>query len=90
MSRADVAERLGVSVACLEAWAHRGRPKLPYIRVGRLAKYSAEDVEAFIAVHRGSSAAEIAALTSDVGISSPPQRPANVATARRKHDKKIA
>jgi excisionase family DNA binding protein len=61
LSRAEAAERLGVKVSCLEAWAHRGTPELPYSKIGGLAKYKTEDIDAFIERHRGTSAREIAA-----------------------------
>jgi predicted site-specific integrase-resolvase len=64
LSRAEAAERLGVSIACLERWAHVGRPKLEYVRVGRLAKYTPESISRFLTERSATSAAEHAAIAS--------------------------
>jgi excisionase family DNA binding protein len=61
LSRAEVAEMLGVEVSTLEAWANRGKPALRYFKIGRLAKYRLDDVEKFVESRCGTSATEIAA-----------------------------
>jgi len=51
LSRKEAAMYLGLSVWTLAAWASDGNTDLPFIKVGRLAKYRLEDLEAFIARH---------------------------------------
>ncbi len=48
LSRADAAAFLGVSKGTLEVWASTRRYNLPFVKVGRLAKYRMVDLEAFI------------------------------------------
>jgi len=58
LSRAEAARYLGVSVSTLATWACTGRYNLPYVRLGRLAKYRAEDLDAFISnsvIERGAA-----------------------------------
>ncbi len=43
----DVAERLGVSTATLATWRCTKRYPLTYVKVGRLVRYRAADVDAF-------------------------------------------
>lgn len=43
----DVADRLGVSPTTLATWRCTQRYPLAYIKVGRLVRYRAGDVEAF-------------------------------------------
>jgi predicted site-specific integrase-resolvase len=43
-----VSEILGVKVSTLSYWRCTGRYNLPYVKVGRLAMYRPEDVNAFI------------------------------------------
>ena len=43
----DVAERLGVSTTTLATWRCTKRYPLAYVKVGRLVRYRAGDVEAF-------------------------------------------
>jgi len=50
---------LGVKRQTLDSWATKGAPALPYIRVGRLAKYRRSDIENFIESRRGVSATQI-------------------------------
>jgi excisionase family DNA binding protein len=64
LSRAEAAERLGVSKAALEAWAHRGKPALPYIKCGGAARYRESDIENFMASRTATSAAQHAAATA--------------------------
>lgn len=45
----DVATLLQVSVETLNVWRCTKRYNLPYIKAGRLVRYRAEDVGAFIA-----------------------------------------
>ena len=44
----QVARKLGVSVETLNVWRATKRYNLPYVKVGRLVRYRATDVEAFI------------------------------------------
>ncbi len=48
LSRTQAAEFLGVSKGTLEIWASTGRYELPFVKVGRLAKYRLSDLENFI------------------------------------------
>jgi excisionase family DNA binding protein len=57
LPRSEAAKFLGVSKACLEKWAHFGRPKLPYIRVGGAVRYRRFDLENFLALRTATSAA---------------------------------
>jgi excisionase family DNA binding protein len=52
MSRAEAASYLGVTVQTLAIWACTGRYSLPYIKIGRLVKYSKSDLDAFIEKRR--------------------------------------
>jgi len=65
LSRAEAAERLGVSKAALEAWAHRGKPELPYIKCGGAVRYKESDIENFLATRTATSAAEHSARAKD-------------------------
>jgi excisionase family DNA binding protein len=53
----NVAIRLGVSRATLQAWRCTRRVNLPFIKVGRLVRYRQEDIDAFIAAHTESQMA---------------------------------
>lgn len=44
----QVAEHLGVSVETLNVWRATKRYDLPYVKAGRLVRYRAEDLEAFV------------------------------------------
>lgn len=44
----QVAWKLGVSVETLNVWRATRRYNLPYVKAGRLVRYRAKDVEAFI------------------------------------------
>lgn len=48
LSRKEAANYLGVAPQTLAIWACTKRHTLPYIRVGRLAKYRKSDLDAFI------------------------------------------
>jgi excisionase family DNA binding protein len=51
LSRAEVAELLGVAEVTLAQWAHLGIGPA-YFRVGRLARYRKEDIESWMAGRR--------------------------------------
>lgn len=61
LSRAEAATYLGVRDQTLAAWAHTGKHDLPYVRVGRLAKYRQTDLDAWLARRTRTSAAAFAA-----------------------------
>ena len=48
LSAKETAEILGVTEATLATWRCLCRYNLPWIKVGRLCKYSREDLERFI------------------------------------------
>jgi hypothetical protein len=48
LSRSDAAKYLGVTASALAAWACNKRYHLPFVKVGLLAKYRMEDLDAFI------------------------------------------
>lgn len=48
LSREEAAEILGVTVQTLAHWASTRRVALPFIRVGKYAKYRSADLQAFI------------------------------------------
>ncbi len=47
LTPAQVADRLGVSVATLATWRCTKRYPLAYVKVGRLVRYRISDVDAF-------------------------------------------
>ena len=49
MSRNQAAVYLGVAEITLAIWCSKSRFKLPVYKIGRLAKYKASDLDAFIA-----------------------------------------
>ncbi len=49
LTRTEAAAYLGVAKGTLDVWATNKRYNLPYIKIGRLAKYRQSDLEAFIA-----------------------------------------
>jgi len=49
MTPAEVANYLGVTTETLNVWRCTKRYNLAYVKAGRLVRYRAEDVEAFIA-----------------------------------------
>lgn len=48
LSPSKVAELLGLSVETLSTWRATNRYALPYVKAGRLVRYRAADVQAFI------------------------------------------
>ena len=48
MTPEEVAEYLGLEVETLNVWRCTKRYNLPYTKIGRLVRYRAEDVEAFV------------------------------------------
>lgn len=48
LTRKEAAEYLGVTVRTLSVWACVKRYNLPYVKIGRLAKYRRADLDAFI------------------------------------------
>ncbi|MES9850923.1 MAG: helix-turn-helix domain-containing protein [Candidatus Thiodiazotropha sp. L084R] len=52
----DVAEILSVTTHTLAVWRCEGRYSLPYIKTGRLVRYRADDVMAFIEARTQQSA----------------------------------
>lgn len=49
ISRTEAAEYLGIKPQTLAVWATTKRYNLPYVKVGRLVKYSRESLDGFIA-----------------------------------------
>ena len=49
MSPEQVAEYLGLEIETLNVWRCTKRYNLPYTKIGRLVRYRADDVEAFVA-----------------------------------------
>ncbi len=47
-TRREAANYLGVGESTLAVWACVGRYDLPYVKIGRLAKYRKADLDAFI------------------------------------------
>ena len=52
LSPAEAATRLGVQVQTLAVWRTSGRYCLPFIRCGRLIRYKAEDLDAWLESRR--------------------------------------
>lgn len=48
LSREEAADFLGVSKGTLEVWASTKRYPLPFVKIGRLAKYRLSDLLKFI------------------------------------------
>lgn len=49
LTTAQAAGRLGLKSSTLEAWRFEHRKGLPFVRIGRLCKYSERSIEAYIA-----------------------------------------
>lgn len=49
LTRREAAQFLKVETSTLAAWASRGSPALPFVKVGRLPRYRRSDLEKFIA-----------------------------------------
>lgn len=45
----EAAEYLDVKVSTLRIWRYAGRYDLPFVKIGRLVRYRAEDLEKWIA-----------------------------------------
>lgn len=58
LSRSEAAQLLGVTPHTLAVWASSGRYQLPYVKVGRAAKYNLADLQAFIAANTVTSTSE--------------------------------
>lgn len=52
----EAAAFLKVQPATLATWRVRGRPNLPFVRVGRCVRYRQQDISAFIEDHLYQSA----------------------------------
>lgn len=48
LTRKEAADYLGVTKGTLEVWASTGRYNLPFVKIGRLAKYRLGDLDGFI------------------------------------------
>jgi excisionase family DNA binding protein len=48
LNRQEAADYLGVTKGTLEVWASTGRYNLPFVKIGRLAKYRFGDLLDFI------------------------------------------
>lgn len=57
----EAAALLKVQPATLATWRVRGRPHLPFVRVGRCVRYRPQDIGAFIEGHLHRSAGEVPA-----------------------------
>ena len=60
LSRKEAANFLGVTPETLAVWACLNRYDLPFIKVGRLAKYRKADLEAWLASRTVNAPAEAA------------------------------
>lgn len=49
LTRREAAAFLKVETGTLAAWASRGTPKLPFIKIGSLPRYRRSDLEKFLA-----------------------------------------
>ena len=58
LNEAEAAAQLSIKPATLAAWRVKGRPHLPFVRVGRCVRYRLKDIEAFIDSHLRSSTCE--------------------------------
>lgn len=48
LTRREAAEHLGVNVQTLANWAHTGRVKIPFHKVGRKVIYFKSDLDAYL------------------------------------------
>jgi predicted site-specific integrase-resolvase len=60
LDRRQAAEMLGVAPQTLAGWACRGRYSLRFIKVGKLVKYRASDLEKFIESRSATHTGELA------------------------------
>jgi len=51
MNRTEAAQYLGIKPQTLAVWATTKRYNLPYVKVGRLVKYSRDALDRFIEVN---------------------------------------
>ena len=51
LTEADAASRLGLKVATLRAWRHRGRGPA-FVRLGRAVRYLSNDLDEFLRANR--------------------------------------
>lgn len=51
LTEAEAAVRLGLKVATLRAWRHRGVGP-PFVRLGRAIRYLSSDLEAYLGANR--------------------------------------
>ena len=56
----EAAALLKVQPATLATWRVRGRPNLPFVRVGRCVRYRQQDISAFIEGHLQSAGGGVA------------------------------
>jgi predicted site-specific integrase-resolvase len=56
LTETEAARRLGLKVATLRAWRHRGVGP-PFVRLGRAIRYLSGDLERYIGEHRHAPAA---------------------------------
>ncbi len=56
----EAAVLLKVQPATLATWRMRGRPNLPFVRVGRCVRYRRQDISAFIEGHLQSTGGVLA------------------------------
>lgn len=56
----EAAALLKVQPATLATWRVRGRPNLPFVRVGRCVRYRQQDIHAFIEGHLQSAGGVLA------------------------------
>ncbi len=52
MTRKEAAEHLGVSVQTLANWAHTGKVKIPFHKLGRKVLYMRSDLDTYLASTR--------------------------------------
>lgn len=57
----EAAAILKVQPATLATWRVRGRPTLPFVRVGRCVRYRQQDIAAFIEEHLRQSTSGVSA-----------------------------
>ena len=52
LSRSQAAIYLGIAPITLALWACKGKPKIPFYKVGRKCVYFRSDLDAFLAARR--------------------------------------
>lgn len=48
LSTAETAKQLGIAEQTLRKWRSKGDPLIPYVKIGKLVKYSQKDIDEFI------------------------------------------